>query len=246
MIKVRNIHKYFKDNHVLKGIDFDIDKGQVISIIGPSGSGKSTLLRCLNYLEKPDQGSIEFEDCKYDFLNLDSKSILDLRKRSAMVFQNYNLFYHRTILENITEPLIKVKSYNRREAEIIAKTELEKVGLIDKINQYPSKLSGGQQQRAGIARAISMNPELLLLDEPTSSLDPELIKEILLIIKKLADKDQTMIIVTHELSFARIVSDKILFLDEGKISAFSSPDSIFSNTENERLKNFIDAVLLKF
>lgn len=242
MISVNNIHKSFGEHEILKGISFDISEGEIISIIGPSGSGKSTLLRCMNCLEIPQNGIIKFDDNEYNFKDINQKEISEIRKNSTMVFQNYNLFKHKTAIENIIEPLVIVKKMEKNEAEEIALDLLDKVGLKDQANKYPHKLSGGQQQRVGIARAMAMKPKVILLDEPTSSLDPELIKEVLFTIKKLAENKQTMIIVTHEMQFAKMISDKILFIDEGKIIEEGEPKEIFNNPKTERLKKFLSLV----
>lgn len=239
MIKAENIRLSFGDNEVLKGINLKIEKGQVISIIGPSGSGKSTLLRSLNFLEKPSSGKIIFDNREFDLSTVKKKEINELRKYTTMVFQNYNLFKNKTVLENITEGLIIVKKMSSKEAAEEGIKLLDKVGLRDKANSYPNQLSGGQQQRVGIARAIAMNPKVILLDEPTSALDPELVGEVLKVIKDMVKEHMTMIIVTHEMQFAREISDYIIFMDEGKIAEEGVPEKIFVNSRNERLKNFL-------
>ena len=239
MIKVENLKLSFGKNEVLKGINFKIEKGQVISIIGPSGSGKSTFLRSLNFLETASSGTITFGNETFDLSKINKKDINRLRKNTTMVFQNYNLFKNKTALENVIEGLLIVKKMNRNEATGIGLKMLEKVGLKDKAEFYPNQLSGGQQQRVGIARAVAMSPEVILLDEPTSALDPELIGEVLKVIKDMVKENMTMIIVTHEMQFAREVSDYIVFVDGGTIIAEGKPEEIFVNSQNQRLQNFL-------
>ena len=239
MIKVENLKLSFGKNEVLKGINFKIEKGQVISIIGPSGSGKSTFLRSLNFLETASSGTITFGNETFDLSKINKKDINRLRKNTTMVFQNYNLFKNKTALENVIEGLLIVKKMNRNEAIEIGLKMLEKVGLKDKAEFYPNQLSGGQQQRVGIARAVAMSPEVILLDEPTSALDPELIGEVLKVIKDMVKENMTMIIVTHEMQFAREVSDYIVFMDSGKIIEEGVPEEIFKNSGSERLQNFL-------
>ena len=239
MIKVENLKLSFGKNEVLKGINFKIEKGQVISIIGPSGSGKSTFLRSLNFLETASSGTITFGNETFDLSKINKKDINRLRKNTTMVFQNYNLFKNKTALENVIEGLLIVKKMNRNEATGIGLKMLEKVGLKDKAEFYPNQLSGGQQQRVGIARAVAMSPEVILLDEPTSALDPELIGEVLKVIKDMVKENMTMIIVTHEMQFAREVSDYIVFMDGGTIVAEGKPEEIFVNSQNQRLQNFL-------
>ena len=239
MIKVENLKLSFGKNEVLKGINFKIEKGQVISIIGPSGSGKSTFLRSLNFLETASLGTITFVNETFDLSKINKKDINRLRKNTTMVFQNYNLFKNKTALENVIEGLLIVKKMNRNEATKIGLKMLEKVGLKDKAEFYPNQLSGGQQQRVGIARAVAMSPEVILLDEPTSALDPELIGEVLKVIKDMVKENMTMIIVTHEMQFAREVSDYIVFMDGGTIIEEGKPEEIFVNSQNKRLQNFL-------
>ena len=239
MIKVENLKLSFGKNEVLKGINFKIEKGQVISIIGPSGSGKSTFLRSLNFLETASSGTITFGNETFDFSKINKKDINRLRKNTTMVFQNYNLFKNKTALENVIEGLLIVKKMNRNEATKIGLKMLEKVGLKDKAEFYPNQLSGGQQQRVGIARAVAMSPEVILLDEPTSALDPELIGEVLKVIKDMVKENMTMIIVTHEMQFAREISDYIVFMDAGTIIEEGVPEEIFKNSGSERLQNFL-------
>lgn len=244
MIRIRNLYKSFSDLDVLKDINMDIHDGEIVTIIGPSGSGKSTLLRCINYLEKPEKGSISFDGQTYEFSCLTSKDIWYLRQNSSMVFQNYNLFQHRTVLENIMDPLIHVKGMKKADAEENARSLLDRVGLMDKADEYPRKLSGGQQQRVGIARAMAVKPKVILFDEPTSSLDPELVKEVLYVIRDLAKQKQTMIIVTHEMQFARAISDHVIFLDEGVIQEAGPSDDIFGCPRNNKLKKFLEVINL--
>ena len=239
MIKVENLKLSFGKNEVLKGINFKIEKGQVISIIGPSGSGKSTFLRSLNFLETASSGTITFGNETFDLSKINKKDINRLRKNTTMVFQNYNLFKNKTALENVIEGLLIVKKMNKNEAAEIGLKMLEKVGLKDKAEFYPNQLSGGQQQRVGIARAVAMSPEVILLDEPTSALDPELIGEVLKVIKDMVKENMTMIIVTHEMQFAREVSDYVVFMDGGTIIEEGKPEEIFKNSASERLQNFL-------
>lgn len=242
VLEIKSLMKNFTNLQVLKGIDLTVNKGEVISIIGPSGTGKSTLLRCINFLEMPTQGSIKINDSLVTIPGAAKHNIYSLRSKTAMVFQNYNLFKNKTALENIIEPMIIVQKMNKKEATQKALTLLEQVGLLDKKDAYPAHLSGGQQQRIGIARALAVNPQLLLFDEPTSSLDPELVNEVLLVIKNLAVSHSiTMLIVTHEMRFAREVSDRILFMDDGKIIEDGPPSVIF-NSSNSRIQKFIQGV----
>ena len=240
MIDIQGLYKSFDDLEVLKDIDLKVNKGEVVSIIGPSGTGKSTLLRCINYLESPDRGRIKIDDLEVDFEKINKNEIDKLRQSTAMVFQNFNLFNNKTCLENITEALIVVKNLNKEEASKKGEYILEKIGLLDKRDVYPSKLSGGQKQRIGIGRAIALDPKVILFDEPTSALDPELVGEVLDLIKNLAKGNMTMIIVTHEMSFAKIISDKVAFMDDGKIIEIDSPDIIFKEPNNARTKEFLE------
>ncbi len=240
MIKIKGLYKSFNGVEVLKGINLDIKKGEVIAVIGSSGTGKSTLLRCMNFLEKPDKGVLEIEELKIDVEKATKAEIQQLRKNTSMVFQNYNLFKNKTAIENIMEPLIVVSKMKKKEAEKVAMDILKRVGLSDKADYYPSKLSGGQQQRIGIGRAMAVNPQIMLFDEPTSALDPELVGEVLDVIKKLAKQDTTMIIVTHEMRFAKEAADKVIFMDEGNIIEEGTPDKIFNHAENPRTLKFLN------
>ncbi|MFI7845961.1 amino acid ABC transporter ATP-binding protein [Dorea amylophila] len=241
MIKVTNLHKSFGELAVLKGIDFQADTGEVIVIIGPSGMGKSTFLRCINYIERPEKGIIEIDNVKVDAEKCTEKEIKQLRLKTSMVFQNYNIFKNKTVIENVMLPMTSVQKIEKEIAKEKALQYLDQVGLLDKVNEYPSRLSGGQQQRVGIARAMAVNPKLILLDEPTSSLDPELVLGILDILKNLANEHKrTMIIVTHEMSFAKEIADRIIFMDDGRIIEEGTPEKIFSNPQNERTKRFLE------
>ena len=243
MISVKNLYKNFGDNDeikVLKGVDNHISKGEKVVVIGPSGSGKSTFLRCLNRLEEPTSGEIYFDGT----LITDKKcDINKLRMHMGMVFQHFNLFPHLSILENITLAPIKLLKQSKAEAEKKARELLDIVGLPDKANAYPAQLSGGQKQRIAIARALAMNPQVMLFDEPTSALDPEMVGEVLDLMKKLAEDGMTMVVVTHEMGFAKEVADRVIFMDEGKILEEGEPSEFFSNPKNPRLKDFLSKVL---
>lgn len=239
LIQINQLKKNFGSLEVLKGIDYSINKGEVISIIGPSGSGKSTLLRCLNLLETPTSGKVLFNGT-----DLTSVKKLDtIRQNIGMVFQHFNVFPNMTVLENITLTPILEKGINKAEAIAQAEALLDKVGLLDKKDVYPTKLSGGQKQRLAIVRALAMNPEVMLFDEPTSALDPEMVKDVLDVIKALADDGMTIVIVTHEMNFAKQISDKVLFMDEGIIAEEGTPESIFDNPQNPRTQEFLSKVL---
>lgn len=241
MIKVTDLHKSFGELAVLKGIDFQADTGEVIGIIGPSGMGKSTFLRCINYIERPEKGIIEIDNVKIDAEKCTEKEMKQLRLKTSMVFQNYNIFKNKTVIENVMLPMTSVQKIEKEIAKEKALQYLDQVGLLDKVNEYPSRLSGGQQQRVGIARAMAVNPKLILLDEPTSSLDPELVLGILDILRNLANEHKrTMIIVTHEMSFAKEIADRIIFMDDGRIIEEGTPEKIFSNPQNERTKRFLE------
>ena len=242
MINIENLSKNFGDLKVLKNISTTINKGEIISIIGPSGSGKSTFLRCINKLEEPTEGHIYIDGMDLMDKNTDINKI---RERVGMVFQHFNLFPNMTVLENLTLSPIMVKKESKEEAEKYASYLLEKVGLSDKANSYPTQLSGGQKQRIAIARALAMKPEVILFDEPTSALDPEMIKEVLDVMRDLAKEGMTMLIVTHEMGFARNVGNRILFMDNGEIIEDCSPRNFFENPTNERIKDFLNKVLNK-
>lgn len=242
MITLNNIHKRFGDSEILKGIDLSINKGEIIVIIGSSGTGKSTLLRCVNWLETPNKGVIEIDDLNVDAQTATKKQILALRRKTGFVFQNYALFSHMTAKQNIAEGLITVKGWRKDEAYKTAQSILNDIGLGDKADHYPAALSGGQQQRVGIGRAMALKPELLLFDEPTSALDPEWVGEVLNLMKKLAQDHQTMLVVTHEMQFAREVADRVIFMAEGNIVEQGSPQDIFTNPQDPRLKKFLNQV----
>ena len=239
MIEIKNLSKKFGEQQVLDNINLKIEKGKVFVIIGPSGTGKSTLLRCINLLEHPEQGQIKLEDFEADFTNLTKQDIQTLRSRTSMVFQNSNLYRNKTALENITLPLTLVKKMSKAEADKIGLNLLEKVGMSEKKNAYPETLSGGERQRVGIARALGVNPDIILFDEPPSALDPELVKEVLDVIKDLATQHTTMLIVTHEMKFARTVADEIVFMEGGHIMEQASAEEFFTNPKMERTRQFI-------
>lgn len=240
MIEVKGLCKSFGDLKVLKGIDDSINKGEVVVVIGPSGSGKSTYLRCINYMEEATQGQILIDGVDITDKSID---INEIRQKVGMVFQHFNLFPHMTVLENITLAPIQVKKMSEEQAKEIAYKLLDKVGLKEKANEYPNKLSGGQKQRIAIARALAMNPEVMLFDEPTSALDPEMVKEVLEVIKELAQEGMTMMIVTHEMGFAKEVGTRFVFMDEGKILEQGHPKEVFENPKEERTKLFLSKVL---
>lgn len=240
MIKINGLHKKFGSLHVLKGVDCHIEKGEVVVIIGPSGSGKSTLLRCMNLLEEPSDGEIQFED---NVITSNKINIDKLREKMGMVFQQFNLFPHKTVLQNITLAPIKVKGMNQADAEKIAFKLLKKIGLEDKANAYPAQLSGGQKQRIAIARALAMEPDVMLFDEPTSALDPEMVGEVLNVMKELASEGMTMVVVTHEMGFAKEVGDRVLFMDAGNIIEEGTPEQMFNSPKNQRTIDFLSKVL---
>ena len=243
MLQIKNIHKQFGDNHVLKGVDISVGKGDVVVILGPSGSGKTTFLRSINFLERADAGEIIFQNKTIETKTATKKEIHALRQKIAFVFQNYNLFQHKTALENVTEGLIIARKMKKDEAEKIGVQALEKVGLHDKLNAYPVQLSGGQQQRVGIARAIALNPDVILFDEPTSALDPELVGEVLEVMKEIAHDGITMVVVTHEMDFARQVADKVIFMADGVVVEEGTPKEIFVHPKEERTRQFLKRVL---
>ena len=240
MIKLENVHKSFGKNEVLKGINLHIEQGQVVVIIGPSGSGKSTVLRTMNYLEEPTSGKVIVDGMDLS----DKKKLNDVRAEVGMVFQNFNLFPHMTVMENLTLAQTKVRKTSMEKAKKIGQALLDRVGLADKANAYPDSLSGGQKQRVAIARALAMKPKVMLFDEPTSALDPEMVSEVLDVMKSLAEEGMTMVIVTHEMGFAKKVADRVLFVDGGLILEDNTPERVFDAPTNERTKSFLDKILL--
>lgn len=240
MIKIENLSKKFGEKQVLKNVNLDIQKGDVVAVIGPSGSGKSTMLRCINLLEKIDSGII-----KLDGVNITEKNVDEdlVRMKIGMVFQNFNLFPHKTVLENIILAPMKIKKMNKDDATQLAKKLLEKMGLSDKINEYPNSLSGGQKQRVAISRALAMNPDIMLFDEATSALDPEMVNDVLDVMKNLAKEGMTMVVVTHEMGFAKEVSSKVAFMEDGKIIDIGTPKYIFEESLNVRTKEFLSKVI---
>jgi L-cystine transport system ATP-binding protein len=243
LIQLKGVRKSFGKNEVLKGVDLSVKKGEVVVVLGPSGSGKTTLLRCINFLEAADEGELTIADTKISFKHATSKEILNVRRQTAMVFQNYNLFSNMTALENVMEGLVTARNVPAQQAKEIAQRALDKVGLKDKYDSFPLQLSGGQQQRVGIARAVALNPEVILFDEPTSALDPELVGEVLAVMQKVAQDGITMVVVTHEMSFANDIANHIVFMDEGVIVEEGSPKEIFSNPKEERTKQFLERIL---
>ena len=239
VLELDGLQKSFGATRVLGGISLSVEKGDVVAVLGPSGSGKTTLLRCLNFLEQADAGTLTFDDEQFDLAAMHKKDIIRLRKKTGFVFQNYNLFRNKTAIQNVTEGLIAVRGMKKADAEAIGLALLAKVGLADKARQYPHQLSGGQQQRVAIARALAANPQIIYFDEPTSALDPELTGEVLAVIKQLAEEGMTMIVVTHELPFAKSVSDKTLFLDGGVIVEAAASHDFFANPRQERTKAFL-------
>lgn len=243
MLKVTNVHKSFGKNEILKGVDLTVEKGDVVVILGPSGSGKTTLLRTIDFLETADSGELAFDDIKTPLAHASKKTILNVRRKTGFVYQNYNLFANKTALENVMEGLVTARKIPQDKARETAERALEKVGLLDRMNYYPSELSGGQQQRVGIARAVAPNPDVVLFDEPTSALDPELVGEVLNVIKELAKEGTTMIVVTHEMSFAEEAASQIVFMDGGVVVEKGSPSQIFNHPAEERTKKFLQRIL---
>ena len=243
MLEVRNIRKSFdRKTQVLNGIDLSVDKGEVVAILGPSGSGKTTLLRCINFLEKADAGTLRFGDKEYDLPRMSAAQIMEVRKKTAFVFQNYNLFLNRTALQNVTEGLITARKMDKVKAEEIGMRMLEKVGMSDRRDHYPSQLSGGQQQRVAIARALATDPEIIYFDEPTSALDPELTGEVLSVMRELAQEGMTMLVVTHEIGFARNVASRVCLIEDG-LKVEEAPSSVFFEAPSqERTRAFLDAI----
>lgn len=245
MISVKNLNKYFNDIKALNNVSFEVEKGDVVAILGPSGSGKTTLLRCLNFLEHADSGELIFNGEEIELKTFNKKKIHNIRNKTAFVFQNFNLFLNKTVLENVTIGLTVARKIDKESAIEIGKTVLDKVGLSDKYNSYPDQLSGGQQQRVAIARALALNPEIIYFDEPTSALDPELINEVLSVIKELANEKMTMMIVTHEINFARKVSNRVLFMDNGSIIEDCNTKDFFENNNNSRINSFLSNISIK-
>lgn len=239
MLEIKNIKKSFDGQEILKGVDIRVEKGDVVTILGPSGSGKTTLLRCINFLEKPDEGTMIFDQEHLNLGAVHKRDIAKIRRKTAFVFQNYNLFRNKTALENVTEGLIVARKMPKAQAVQIGRRALDKVGLSDRYDYFPHQLSGGQQQRVGIARAIATDPELILFDEPTSALDPELIGEVLEVMKQLAAEGMTMLVVTHEMNFARNVATKVMFMDKGVVVEENTPQAFFEAPRKERTRQFL-------
>lgn len=242
MIEARGLNKFFGERHVLKDVDFAVKRGECVAVIGPSGSGKSTLIRCINYLETPTSGVITIDGQRLTS-DLSHAQLSFVRRELGMVFYNFNLFPHMSVLDNITLAPMRVRKQTREQAQEQARTLLAKVGLADKADAYPGQLSGGQKQRVAIARALAMNPKAMLFDEPTSALDPELVGEVLRVIRELAEEGRTMVVVTHEMGFARSVADRVVFFDGGRIIEQGDPEQLFSQPRNERTRAFLDRVL---
>lgn len=242
-MELKNVHKSFGDNEILKGVSLKVEKGDIIVILGPSGSGKTTLLRCINFLERAEQGTIDFDNIHTEMKSASRHTVNEIRRRTGFVFQNYNLFANKTALENVTEGLIVARKVPKEEAAARAMEALEKVGLADRRDYYPSQLSGGQQQRVGIARAIAVNPEVILFDEPTSALDPELVGEVLNVMKALAREGATMVVVTHEMSFARDVASRVVFMDKGVVVEEGEPREFFRRPKDARTVQFLRRIL---
>ena len=243
MLEVKNIHKKFGSNEVLKGVDFKVEKGSVIAVLGNSGSGKTTLLRCISFLEQADKGEITFDDFHKDITAVTRKEIRQLRMKMGFVFQGYNLFRNKTALDNVLEGLTIARKNSPEEAKKKAMEMLEKVGMAPYINAKPKQISGGQKQRVAIVRALAMKPDVILFDEPTSALDPEMVGEVLDLMKELANEGMTMVVVTHEMGFAREVANRVLFMDQGKILEEAPPEEFFAHPKNERTKEFLSKVL---
>ncbi|MDF2677799.1 MAG: hypothetical protein K0Q97_2126 [Bacillota bacterium] len=243
MVQLENIHKSFGKNQILKGVNMNIRKGEVVVILGPSGSGKTTLLRTINFLDSANEGSISVSNFKVNCNKHSKSQVIELRRKTAMVFQNYNLFQNKTILENVMEGLIVVKKYNKKEAKKVSMEILDKVGLLERCDYYPSQLSGGQQQRAGIARALIMDPDVILFDEPTSALDPELVGEVLNTIKAVSQTGITMIVVTHEISFAKEVASRVVFMEGGNIVEEGKPTEMLVNPKEPRTQQFLKRII---
>lgn len=243
MLEITDVHKSFAGVEILQGVDISIEKGDVVVILGPSGSGKTTLLRCINFLEKADQGYVMLDGNRVNMNSASKKEIYMIRQKIAFVFQNYNLFTNKTALENVTEGLVIGRKFSKAQADDIGKKALEKVGLVDKFHSYPAELSGGQQQRVGIARAVALSPDIILFDEPTSALDPELVGEVLTVMKNIAQEGTTMLVVTHEMTFAKEVANHVIFMDQGVIIEQGSPKEIFVTPKEQRTQQFLRRVL---
>lgn len=242
MLEINGIRKSFGDLEVLKGVDLKVDKGDVVAILGPSGSGKTTLLRCINFLETADEGTMIFDGETYHMNRMSRKDIAGIRKKTAFVFQSFNLFLNKTALENVTEGLIVARKMEKKKAQEIGRRALDKVGMSDRYNHYPHQLSGGQQQRVAIARALATDPEIIFFDEPTSALDPELIGEVLEVMRNLAQEGMTMLVVTHEMNFARNVSSKVIFMEQGVVVEAGPSGEFFGNPKEERTRAFLKMV----
>ena len=243
MLEIKNVHKRFEALEVLKGIDLNVNKGDVVAILGPSGSGKTTFLRCLNFLERADRGEIVFDGERFDLHTASRADVARIRKKTAFVFQNYNLFLNKTVLQNVTLGLTVAGKMKKDQANEIAIQALKRVGMADKLKNYPSQLSGGQQQRVAIARGLVSNPEIIYFDEPTSALDPELIGEVLAVMRQLAEEGMTMLVVTHEMDFARHVSNKVLFMADGNVVESGPSQEFFEHPQQERSREFIKSIL---
>ncbi len=239
MLKITDIHKKFGDLEVLKGVDIEVQKGEVVAILGPSGSGKTTLLRCMNFLEKADAGELTFDGEQFSLPHISRKNVAHLRKKTAFVFQNYNLFRNKTALQNVTEGLIVARKMPKKEAEEIGRRALDKVGMSERYDYYPNQLSGGQQQRVAIARALATDPEIIYFDEPTSALDPELTGEVLAVMRQLAEDGMTMLVVTHEMNFARNVSSRVIFMENGEIVEQGTAKQMFEEPKMARTREFL-------
>lgn len=239
MLTVKDIRKTFGTREVIRGVDLEVEQGDVVAILGPSGSGKTTLLRCINFLESADQGTLLFDGESFDLKRIAKRDIARLRKKTAFVFQNYNLFLNKTALQNVTEGLIIGRKMPKAQATEIGKRALDRVGMSERYDYYPNQLSGGQQQRVGIARALATDPEIIFFDEPTSALDPELIGEVLAVMRQLAEEGMTMLVVTHEIHFARNVSSKVVFMEDGIVLAEGSSKEFFENPREDRIKAFL-------
>ncbi|MGE4354637.1 MAG: amino acid ABC transporter ATP-binding protein [Oscillospiraceae bacterium] len=242
MLELQDIKKSFGDLNVLKGVSLDVKKGEVVAILGPSGSGKTTFLRCINFLDAANEGTVTIDGLKIDYSSASKKDIYAIRRKTAMVFQNYNLFKNKTALQNVMEGLVLVQKMDKEKARQISIEALQKVGLGERLNYYPSQMSGGQQQRASIARALVLNPEVILFDEPTSALDPELVGEVLQVMKDVANTGITMIVVTHEISFAHEVASKVVFMDRGVIVEMGTPEEVIDNPKEERTRQFLGLI----